>query len=302
MKKVFVSTTTFAQEDPAILDVLAKAGISVTRNPLQRRLNEKEITEFLVRGGYDGLLAGLEPLTKNVLAKAQCLQVISRIGVGLDNVDQHAARKLGIKVFNTPGVLTDSVAELTIGLILAALRKITISDRNMHQGKWSKEMGSLLKDKTLGIVGFGNIGQRVAKLAGAFGAKTIFYDVRKLKKNKAKQVTFAKLVESADIISLHSSGQDCLVGDKEIKAVKQGVIIVNTARGRLIDENALLKGLSSGKVSCVALDVFEQEPYSGELCKYENVILTAHIGSYAKEARIMMERMAVMNLMKAIPK
>lgn len=302
MKKVFVSTTTFAQEDPTILEVLARAGIVVTLNPLKRRLSEEEITEFIVRGGYDGLLAGLEPLTKKVLSKAQRLQVISRIGVGLDNVDQPAARKLGIKVFNTPGVLRDAVAELTIGLILAALRKITLSDRNMHQGKWSKEMGSLLKGKTLGIVGFGNIGERVASLASAFGASIIFYDVRKLKKNKAKQVTFPKLIESADIITLHSSSQDCLINEKEIKALKQGVIIVNTARGRLIDEKALIKGLSSGKVSCAALDVFEQEPYKGELCKYENVILTAHIGSYAKEARIMMERMAVENILKELGK
>jgi D-3-phosphoglycerate dehydrogenase len=302
MKKVFISTTTFAQEDPSILDVLVKAGISVTRNPLQRRLNEEEITEFLVRGGYVGLLAGLEPLTKNVLAKAQSVQVISRIGVGLDNVDQIAARKLGIKVFNTPGVLTDSVAELTIGLILAALRKITLSDRNMHQGRWSKEMGSLLKDKTLGIIGFGHIGGRVARLAAAFGAKIIYYDVRKVKKTAAKQVAFPKLIETADIISLHSSGQDCLVGEKEINSLKQGAIIVNTARGKLIDEKALIKGLSSGKIACAALDVFEQEPYNGELCNYENVILTAHIGSYAKEARMMMEKMAVENLLKGLKK
>jgi D-3-phosphoglycerate dehydrogenase len=300
MKKVFVSTTTFAEEDPSILESLARAGVVVTMNPHRRRLSEREITEILVRGGYDGLLAGLEPLTKNVLAKAKSIQVISRVGVGLENVDQDAAHKQGIKVFNTPDVLTDAVAELTIGFILSALRKIALSDRNMRQGKWKKEMGALLKGKTLGIVGFGHIGERVAKLTMAFGARIIFCDVRKLTKTKAKQVAFPKLIESADIISLHSSGQDCLIRDKEVKALKQGVIIVNTARGGLIDEKALLKGLSSGKIACAALDVFEQEPYNGELCKNDNVILTPHIGSYAREARMMMEKMAADNLIKGL--
>jgi len=298
MKRVFISTTTFAQDDPCILDVLYKAGAMVTMNPYHRRLNEAEITDILVKGRYDGLLAGLEPLTKDVLAKAKDLKVISRVGVGLDNIDQDSARELGIKVFNTPGVLTDAVAELTLGLILALLRKVAFLDRKMHAGQWDKKMGTLLKGKTLGLVGFGHIGERVAQLALAFGAKVVFCDVRKVKKSSAKQVTLARLVKSSDIISLHSSGEDCLIGEKEIRASRPGVIIVNTARGRLVDEKALLKGLISGKVAGAALDVFEQEPYDGKFCKNDNVILTPHIGSYAKESRLIMEKMAIENLIK----
>jgi D-3-phosphoglycerate dehydrogenase / 2-oxoglutarate reductase len=300
MKRVFISTTTFGEDHPLILNVLAKAKVAVTMNPLHRRLNEEEITGILIKGRYDGLLAGLEPLTKNVLVNAKDLKVISRVGVGLDNVDQTAASKLGIKVFNTPGVLTDAVAELTLGFILAALRKIAYSDRQMHKGIWDKKMGSLLGGKILGIVGFGHIGRRVAELALAFGAKIIFSDVCKIRHPLAKQVTFKALIKSADIISLHASGQDRLIGEKEIKAAKQGVIIVNTSRGRSIDETALLKGLSSGKIASAALDVFEQEPYNGDLCKNDHVILTPHIGSYAKEARMKMEKMAVDNLIKGL--
>ncbi len=300
MKKVFISTTTFAEDDPSILRALSKAGFVATLNPHRRRLTEAEITEIFVQGDYVGLLAGLEPLTKEVLSKTRDLKVISRVGVGLDNVDLEAARKQGIKVFNTPGVLTDAVAELTIGLILAALRKIILSDRNIRKNQWTKDMGSLFKGKTLGIVGFGNIGERVAQLAQAFGVKVIFSDVRKIRKGRAEQVTFSKLMELADIISVHTSGQECLIGEKQIKAAKQGVIIVNTARGGLIDEGAILNGLSSGKIACAALDVFENEPYKGILCKHDHVILTAHIGSYAKEARILMERMAVENLLKGL--
>ncbi|MBF0489151.1 MAG: phosphoglycerate dehydrogenase [Candidatus Omnitrophica bacterium] len=300
MKKVFIATTTFAEDDPSLLKTLVKAKISPTMNPYGRRLSEIEITDILVKGQYDGLLAGLEPLTEVVLTQAKSLKVISRVGVGMDNIDQVAAKKLGIKVFNTPGVLTDAVAELTLGLILAALRKISLLDRKMRAGVWDKQMGALLKGKTVGIVGFGHIGTRVADLVLAFGAKVIFTDVRKLKKAKAKQVSLAQLIKLADIISLHCSGKEALIGEKEIQAARTNVIIINTARGSLIDEKLLLEGLSSGKIACAGLDVFSEEPYKGELLKQDNVILTPHVGSYAKEARILMEAMAVENLIQGL--
>lgn len=299
-RKVFIATTTFGEDDPSVLKHLERAKIKYTLNPHRRRLSEEEIREILSEGEYHGLLAGLEPLTKGVLTQAKTLRVISRVGVGLDNVDQDAAKLLGIRVYNTPGVLTDSVAELSLGLILAALRKIVLLDRKMRLGRWEKKMGALLKDKVVGLVGFGNIGQRVAHLLKVFGAKVIFSDVQKIKEPGAKQVAFIQLLETADILSLHSSGKECLIGAKEIALMKPGVILVNTARGILIDEVALVQGLSSGKVACAALDVFQEEPYQGELLRQENVILTPHIGSYAKEARIEMERMAVENLIKGI--
>lgn len=300
MKKVFISTATFGKDEPSILKDLVKARIVATMNPYGRRLDTAEITDILVKGKYDGLLAGLEPLTENVLTHAKNLKVISRVGVGMDNVDQLAAKRLGIKVFNTPGVLTDAVAELTLGLILAALRKIVLLDRKLHEGRWDKKTGALLKGKIVGVVGLGNIGARVTDLALAFGANIIFTDVRKIKKAGAKQVSLAKLIKSADIISLHCSSKSCVIGKKEIQAAKEGVIIINTARGSLIDEKALLKGISSGKIACAGLDVFQEEPYKGELLKQDNVILTPHIGSYATEARIMMEKMAVENLIKGL--
>ena len=230
MKKVFIATTSFAEDDPSLLKVLVKAKVAVTKNPHARRLNEGEIADILIKGKFDGLLAGLEPLTENVLAQARSLKVISRVGVGLDNVDQAAARKLGIKVFNTPGVLTDAVAELTLGFILAALRKIALLDRRMHARQWDKKMGALLKGKTVGLIGFGHIGARVADLALAFGAKIIFTDLRKIRKAGAKQVGLGHLIKSADIISLHCSGKEVVIGEKEIQAAKQNVIIINTAR------------------------------------------------------------------------
>jgi len=300
--KIFISTASFGKDDPAPIDVLTKRKIGFTINPYGRRLSEDEIRKVLAAGGYDGILAGLEPLTRAVLSGAKGLKVISRVGVGLDNVDLAAAKSLRIKVFNTPGVLTDSVAELTLGLMLAALRRITWSDRKIRIGVWDKKMGGLLKGKVVGIVGLGNIGQRVAQLVKAFGAKVIANDVRRVKTNGVKKIALAELLKNADIVSLHSSDAKCLIAQKEIDAMKPGVIIVNTARGALIDEQSLAHGLIAGKISCAALDVFKDEPYSGKLLELDNVIVTPHIGSYAREARIAMEKMAVANLIKGLKK
>lgn len=300
MRRVFISTTTFGADDPLVLNTLAKAKLDVTMNPHARRLDEEEIIQVLVQGRYDGLLAGLEPLTKKVFSKAKGLKVISRVGVGLDNVDQKAARELGIKVFNTPGVLTDAVAELTLGLILSALRKICLMDRKMHAGVWEKKSGSLLKGKTLGIIGFGHIGQRVACLARVFEANIIYFDIVKIKSLGSTQCSLNELLKRSDIISIHSGGKECLIGPREIELLKKGAILINTARGNLVDEKALDMAVASGKIACAALDVFCEEPYQGKMTKNENIILTPHIGSYAKEARLMMEKMAVDNLIKGL--
>lgn len=298
--KVFISTTTFAQFSRKPLDILKENKIDFVLNPLKRKLSEQEIGEFLEEGAYSGLVAGTEPLTGPVLTKAKSLKVISRVGTGMDNIDLSETEKLNIKVCNTPNVLIDSVAELTIGLILNVLRKISLLDRNVRAKVWKKEMGLLFKGKILGIIGFGRIGRRVAALARAFGSEVIFYDLRKIKTKIAKQDSLAKLIQDADIISVHSSAKEMLISEKEINSMKDGVIIINTSRGSVIDEEALYSGLKSGKIYSAALDVFNNEPYVGKLIELEDCVLTPHIGSYAKEARIQMEIEAVRNLIKVI--
>lgn len=296
--KVFISTTTFAQFSRKPLDILKENKIDFVINPLKRKLSEQEIGNFLEEGPYSGLIAGTEPLTRSVFAKAKSLKVISRVGTGMDNIDLSEARRLNLKVYNTPNVLIDSVAELTIGLILNVLRKISLMDRNTHNKIWKKEVGLLFKGKKLGIIGFGKIGRRVAALARAFRVEVIFYDVKAIKTKIAKQVSLVKLIRDADIISIHSSAKDMLISKEEIKNMKDGAVIINTSRGSAIDEEALDDGLKSGKIACVALDVLSNEPYSGKLIESDNCILTPHIGSYAKEARIQMEIEAVNNLVK----
>ena len=298
--KVFISTTTFAEHSNEPLSILEKNGIDFVLNPLKRKLTEQEIGSFLKEGSYTGLVAGTESITKEALEQAKSLRVISRVGVGMDNVDLSEASKLHIRVFNTPDVLVDSVAELAIGLIINCLRKIFSGDRNIHNKIWKKEMGLLFKGKVLGIIGFGKIGRRVAELAKVFGANIIFYDVKKIKSRLAKQAPLGDIFTCADVISLHFSGKETLISSSEINKMKDGVILINTSRGSGIDEGALYDGLKSGKVASAALDVFNNEPYNGKLLELGNCILTPHIGSYAKEARIEMEIESVNNLIKGL--
>jgi D-3-phosphoglycerate dehydrogenase len=268
-------------------------------NPWGRKLTEEELLSLLQEHRPAGLLAGTEPITRAVLERArEYLRVISRVGAGWDNVDHDAAAELGIKVYRTSGILTQSVAELTIGLMLAALRSITLQDRQLRQGTWQKHMGGLLQGKTVGIIGFGAIGQRVGELVRAFGAEVIFSDPRPVAVSWARRLSLKELLERAEIISLHASGKQKILGAAEFAWIgNRGIILVNTARGDMLDEEALSACLQAGQIRCACLDVFGEEPYRGALCSLDNLILTPHIGSYAREARQLMEETAIDNLM-----
>ncbi|TES89244.1 MAG: hydroxyacid dehydrogenase, partial [Desulfobacteraceae bacterium] len=242
------------------------------------------------------------PITRTMLQQAKdYLRGISRVGVGWDNGDREAAAEFGICVYRTPGVLTQAVAELTMGLILSALRSIPSNDRQIRQGQWEKKMGGLLHGKIVGIVGFGDIGKRVGELVNAFGATVIYYDSRPITVSWARAVSFSALLTQADIITIHANGKGIIFGHEELKnKCKHGAILINTARGGLVDEAALYDCLIDGRVGFVCMDVFEDEPYCGPLCSLDNVILTPHIGSYAREARILMEYTAVENLLNGL--
>jgi D-3-phosphoglycerate dehydrogenase len=249
-----------------------------------------------------GLLAGTESITRAAMAQARkYLKVISRVGAGWDNIDLDAAAALGILTYRTTGVLTQAVAELTIGLMLAALRSIALQDRNLREGLWKKRMGGLLHNKLVGLIGFGAIGQRVGELTKAFGCEVVYHDPRPHSVPWARAVSLSELLAEADVISLHASGKECILGAGEMNSLgKRGVLLVNTARGELIDDEALCACLKAGRIGYAALDVFAEEPYRGPLCALENVILTPHIGSYALESRKLMEETAISNLLRGL--
>jgi len=303
-RTVLTTTSSFAKDLSEVIEPLQSAEINLICNPYGRTLSQSELNGLLEKYRPVGLLAGNEKIDRATLEMSTgYLRVISRVGVGWDNIDRDAAQELGIRVYRTEGVLADAVAELTMGLILSALRHICLQDQLMKQGKWQKQMGSLLKDKTIGIIGFGTIGRRIGELAKAFGCTVIFYDAVQISVPWADSVNLSELLERAHIITLHASGKSKIIDHEMLTRLgKEGVVIVNTARGNLIDEAALCRGLLDGRIGYACLDVFENEPYDGPLCKLNNVILTPHIGSYAHEARQQMERFAVEQLLDGLRK
>lgn len=265
-------------------------GYEVIRNPYGRKLTPQETVTL----GRDcvGIIAGVEEYRDilNSLSKVCC---ISRCGAGTDNIDLLWANDLGIVVKNTPDAPTQAVAEMTVGLIFNLLRGISFCDRNIREGKWVKFTGNLLNDKTVGILGYGRIGKAVGKILEGCGAGLIFSDI-------GDGLTLQELLSQSDILSIHVSSDSCLISHSELYQMKKGAFLVNTSRGKVVDEAALYESLKSGHLAGAALDVFEEEPYTGPLRQLDNVILTSHIGSYTKETRKEMECQSVVNLLKGL--
>jgi D-3-phosphoglycerate dehydrogenase len=299
--QILISTSTFNLKNFSGLRAVNNSGIDVKLNPFNSRLTEDQVIDLLGKNSI-GLIAGLEPLNEKVLQSATELKVIARVGTGLDNVDLAAAKKLGIKVLNTPDAPTSAVAELTLGHILGLLRNIARTDRQIRDNKWQGQMGSLLETKTVGVIGFGRIGQKVAKLVSAFGAKVIVYDPF-MRAEDFENCSLKELCTQSDVLTLHVPYSDKthhIIGSEEIQAMKPGSYVVNVSRGGLVDEASLLSALESGHLAGAALDCFEQEPYFGPLSKLENVQMTAHMGTYARETRVLMEQEASLLLVKAL--
>jgi len=229
-------------------------------------------------------------ITRKVIEAASGLEMIVRAGIGLDNVDSAAAKEKGIKVANTPAATTISVAEITFGLMLGAVRQLGRANLSMKEHKWEKKAlsGTELYGKTLGIIGGGRIGLGVAERALAFGMKAVVYDVIKVETGlSVKQVGLDELLAQSDIITLHTPKLAApILGREEFMKMKNGVILVNAARGGVVDEAALLEALNSGKVKAAALDVYAKEPpVDFALIDHPNVMASPHIGAAAEEGQ-----------------
>lgn len=300
--RILIGPSSFAETDKTPLNRLIATGYKVIDNPYKRKLTKTELFELLTHDVI-GILAGLEPLDREVLQRSH-LRVVSRVGSGMSNVDIDAAKELGIAVCSTPNGPTVAVAEMTLGALLSLLRMIPLMDQALHRGKWLKKVGSQLEGKTVAIVGFGRIGRRVAELLAPFKVKLLVVDpyLTVDAVGGFVRLPLAEALTQADIVTLHSSGEECLIGEREIALMKTGVFILNVARGVLISEVALVKALEEGKVAGAWLDTFREEPYSGPLCKFHNVVLTPHVGSYTLECRKQMETEAVDNLINALQK
>jgi D-3-phosphoglycerate dehydrogenase len=287
------------------LSILRENGIEIVPNPYNRKLTPEEV--LTLAADCDGIVAGVELLDERVLKNLPRLKCISRVGVGLESVDMKAAESLGILVRNTPDGPTRAVAELTIGMAFALLRRIPQADRNIRNGIWKKEMGSILLGKTAGIIGLGNIGKEVAGLFLALGCEVIANDPKPdlawLEQYPVSMVKLDDLLAGSDLVCLHlsftSKGKP-LIGEEQLALMKPTAVLINLARGEVIDEDALYEALSNGRLAGAALDVFSAEPYKGRLIYLDNVVLTPHLGSYAREARLNMEIQAVENLLEGL--
>ena len=305
MHKILITTSSFGVDtSPSLRELVAK-NIAYIANPYGRRLSDEEATALIKEHQPIGMIAGVETLGRAQLEACPTIKVVSRCGTGMDNVDLAAAKELGITVYNTPDAPSPSVAELALGIMLSCLRQIPQADRLIRDGKWTAQKGSLLSGKTVGIIGFGRIGQKLATLLSGFGVTLLAYDphVATPAHPHAHFTSLEQLVLQCDILSLHlpyNSETHHLFNRARIAAMKPDAILINVARGGLIDEVALYNALSEGHLSAAGLDVFEQEPYSGPLSTLPNVVLTAHMGSAAKETRQIMEEEAAANLLKGL--
>jgi len=281
------------------MECLRSNGFEITNNPFSRKLTKEELLDLLTDDTL-GIIAGLEPLDREVL-ESSSLSAISRVGSGLSNIDLEAAEELGIEVCCTPGAPTTAVAELTVGAMLSLMRMVPQMDRDLHSYKWNKRIGFQLEGKTVAIVGFGRIGNKVADLLESFRVNIIVVDPNIEEDNVNYPILpLTEALPQADIITIHSSGENCILGKREFSIMKTGVYLLNAARGGLVSESLLMEALNNGRVVGAWLDTFSSEPYSGPLANYANVILTPHVGTYTLECRLQMETEAVDNLVNAL--
>ncbi|MDA2909548.1 hypothetical protein MYX04_01305 [Nitrospiraceae bacterium AH_259_D15_M11_P09] len=280
------------------MDRLVRSGCEVIDNPYKRKLTKVELLNLLANG-VTGLIAGLEPLDRDVLTRST-LQVISRCGAGLSNVDLKAAEDLGIKVRRTPDAPTSAVAELTVGAMITLMRRVPQMDRDLHLGRWSKHVGVQLEGKTVLIIGFGRIGRKVAALVRPFEIKVLAVDpTLQGTVDGVPVLTLDVALPQADVICFHASCAEEILGKHEFKLIKPGTFLLNASRGELVNETCLCQALDCGVIAGAWLDTFVEEPYTGPLTQYHQVILTPHIGSSSIECRRRMEMEAVENLLAA---
>jgi len=290
-RKDFVKILLSEPIEQVCVDILTAEGFEVDAKP---NLPPDQLRAIIA--DYDGLIvrSGTK-VTAEIIAAATNLKIIGRAGAGVDNVDVEAATRRGIVVMNTPGGNTISAAEHTMSLLLSMARNIPQANESIRQGKWDRKSftGTELLEKTIGIVGLGKIGREVATRCQAFGMKTIGYDpvlsAEVAAKGNIELVSLDEIFKRSDFITLHTPLTDetkGLIGDASLVKCKNGVRIINCARGGIVDEQALLRGLQSGKVAGAALDVFEKEPPGDQpLFKHPRVIATPHLGASTEEAQ-----------------
>ncbi|MFC4313389.1 phosphoglycerate dehydrogenase [Steroidobacter flavus] len=295
MPKALITTVPFGDRNRLPLELLEAAGIEYVINPLGRKLKEAELADMVT--DFDVLIAGTEPITDLVMSRGSRLKLISRVGIGLDSVDLLAAEKRGIAVSYTPDAPAPAVAELTIGLMLALLRYIHVANLQLHNGHWQRHFGRRIAEVTIGIIGTGRIGARVLRRIAAFGTPRVLVndinpDTKLVPELKLEWVGKDEIYKHADVISLHvplTAQTKNMIRREQLLTMKKDALLINAARGGIINERDLAEVLREGHLGGAAIDVFDHEPYSGDLAGIERCLLTAHMGSMSVDCRTRME-------------
>lgn len=308
MPKIFISTIPFGEVDPAPIELLRQTGWEFTINPLGRKLKADEVADIAMDA--DGIIAGTEDL-RRLIQNSSKLKMISRVGIGLDSVPLEACKQRGIMVSYTPDAVTLAVAEMTIGGMISITRHLALADTRIRQGKWKRLMGKRIGESIIGLIGFGRIGYQVARLLTPFSPQNVLVNDLLDKSAEISQLVKMGLnirhadkeaiYQQADIISLHvpySKQTHHLISQKTLKLFRKDSFLLNFARGGIVNEGDLYQGLQKGWIKGAVIDVFEEEPYAGELTKLENVLMTQHMGSCSYDCRSQMERRATEEIIR----
>ena len=304
--KVLSAARSFGKVSKEPVRYLESRGFEVVFTDLPQPLSEDDLAGIIK--GMDAIICGNDYVTKKVFQAADRLKVVSKHGVGVDRIDLEAAAEYGVVVTNTPGANTEAVAELAVGLIFALSRQIVQAHFSTREGAWSRFVGKEILGKKVGIIGLGRIGRAVARRMKALGGEVIAYDVIRddefAAKMEIKYVELDELLGQSDIVTLHipvTKGTENFLDRRRIGAMKRGALLVNTARGELVDEEALAEALKAGYVGGAALDVYKKEPPKGSpLLGLDNCITLPHIGAYSREALERMGMMAAENVVAVI--
>jgi len=297
--KVYVSTHPFSKTSDKPMRLLKENDFKVKVNNFGRKITSKELAVDL--DNSDILIAGTEKITEEVFIKNPNLKLISRVGIGLDGVDFDLCKKYNVKVAYTPDAPTIAVAELCVGLILDLVRKISETNYNLkYNNIWHRHMGMLLYGKTMGIIGMGRIGKSLVHMLSNFNVNFLIHDIRPDisfgKLYNVKFVSKEELLKNSDIISINiplKEDTKDYITFKELSLMKKYAILINTARGGIVNEDDIYQALKDNIIAGAAIDVFEEEPYSGNLRELDNCILTCHMGASTIDSRTNMETQAV---------
>ena len=302
-KKVLITNASYGMYSPKPMQMLEDAGFEVT---WIKGATRQQILENI--GDMDALLVGVEPADAEIIRTGKRLKVISKHGVGIDNIDVKAAEERGIAVKNAPGTNSDAVADFTFGLLLDAARGITAGDRALRGGGWPRIAGESVWGTTLGIIGLGAIGRGVALRAKGFQMRVLAYDVfwneAFAAEHGIERVSLEEIYRQSDYISIHAALTEetrNIIAMEQLRMMKSNVILVNAARGGIVNEEDLYTALTTGVIRGAALDAFSREPAKDlPLFELDNVVVTPYLGAFSKEAMTRMSIVATENIIQNV--